>query len=71
MDQGDTKEKLRVLLNHWVEHNIGHAREFTEWAEKSRQLGQGKVYHDIVQATRRMEEVNEFLLAALEELKEA
>ncbi len=26
-------EKLRVVLPHWVEHNIGHGREFEKWAE--------------------------------------
>ena len=26
-------EKLRVILPHWIEHNIGHGREFANWAE--------------------------------------
>jgi len=28
----DNLEKLRVLLPHWIEHNIGHGREFEKWA---------------------------------------
>ncbi|XOF33965.1 MAG: hypothetical protein ACL93V_01295 [Candidatus Electrothrix sp. YB6] len=27
-------DKLRVMLPHWIEHNQGHAREFSQWAEK-------------------------------------
>jgi predicted RNA-binding protein len=26
--------KLRILLNHWVQHNKEHSQEFREWAEK-------------------------------------
>lgn len=25
-------EKLRVILPHWIEHNIGHGLEFAKWA---------------------------------------
>lgn len=27
----DTNEKLRVLLQHWKEHNVGHRQEFDKW----------------------------------------
>lgn len=27
-------EKLRVMLPHWIEHNLGHGAEFSQWAEK-------------------------------------
>ena len=27
-------DKLRVMLPHWIEHNQGHATEFSQWAEK-------------------------------------
>ncbi len=27
-------EKLRVMLPHWIEHNLGHAAEFSQWADK-------------------------------------
>jgi len=26
-------DKLRVMLPHWIEHNIGHGHEFSKWAE--------------------------------------
>ena len=64
------KRKLRILLNHWIEHNREHAQEFGEWAEKAKSLGQATVHDDIMQAAQQMNKVNEFLLKALERLKE-
>jgi len=65
------QEKLKVLLNHWVEHNRGHAQEFGEWAEKSRELGLAKASGELMLAAQRLEEANERLLAALEHIQEA
>jgi len=31
----DIPEKLRVLLDYWIEHNREHEREFHEWAGKA------------------------------------
>jgi len=30
----DFREKLRVLLNYWIEHNSEHEKEFRDWADK-------------------------------------
>lgn len=64
------KEKLKILLNHWVEHNRQHAQEFREWAEKAKSLGQAEAHGDMMQAVQQMNKANEFLLSALERLKE-
>jgi nickel/cobalt exporter len=64
------KGKLKILLNHWVEHNRQHAQEFREWAEKAKSLGQAEVHDDMMQAVQQMNKANEFLLSALERLKE-
>lgn len=29
------REKLRVLLPHWIEHNMEHAQEFRRWAAQA------------------------------------
>ena len=29
----NNKDKVRVLLPHWLEHNQGHGTEFLRWAE--------------------------------------
>lgn len=67
--QGE-KEKLRILLNHWVQHNREHAQEFRHWAEKAGEWGQGTVSEDILRAAQQMDKGNESLLKALERLKE-
>jgi len=36
-------EKLRHLLEHWSEHNIDHAKNYAEWAEKAKALGRGEL----------------------------
>jgi len=30
----DIQEKLRILLDYWIEHNSEHEKEFHEWANK-------------------------------------
>jgi len=30
----DIREKLRVMLPHWIEHNRGHAEEFARWSQE-------------------------------------
>jgi len=30
----DVREKLRTLLDYWIEHNSEHEQEFRDWADK-------------------------------------
>ena len=30
----DVQEKLRALLDYWIEHNSEHEQEFRDWADK-------------------------------------
>jgi len=30
----DVQEKLRILLDYWIEHNSEHEQEFRDWADK-------------------------------------
>lgn len=30
----DTQQKLKVLLDYWIEHNSEHEQEFRNWADK-------------------------------------
>jgi len=64
------KEKLEILLDHWIEHNREHAQEFAEWAEKAKSFGKIAVYENIMKAVQQMSGVDELLLKALEGLKE-
>ena len=67
----DEKSKLRTLLKYWIEHNQEHSQEFKEWAEKARQMGEGKVADEILRAVGNMEKVTEILSKTLKRLQEA
>lgn len=64
----DEKEKLRVLLSHWIEHNQEHSEEFRQWAQKATDSGENKVGDDILAAVEKLEEASEFLNGALQKL---
>ena len=36
-------EKLRVILPHWIEHNIGHGKEFASWADTLNAAGEEEI----------------------------
>lgn len=69
MDEAE-KGRLKILLNHWIEHNIEHIQEFSKWAEKARSFGHPAVHDEIMQAVQQMNKANEFLIKASERLKE-
>jgi len=33
-------EKLKQLLEHWIEHNEAHVKTYDEWASKAESLGE-------------------------------
>lgn len=61
-------EKLKILLDHWIEHNKEHGEEFREWAEKARYLGEAVVQEDMLDAAQNVDKASESLRKALEEL---
>jgi hypothetical protein len=62
------RDKLRVLLPHWIEHNAEHAAEFRNWAQKARAAGWEEVAEEIETAAKELGWVNEALSAALDKL---
>lgn len=51
-------EKLKKLLEHWVEHNEDHVKTYLEWAEKTETSGNKELYNilkEIAENTKRME----------------
>ena len=63
------KEKLRALLDYWIEHNREHKDEFVEWAEKTKSFAGVAVRGHLLEAAQQMDKASEFLLRALKELK--
>lgn len=70
METEKEKEKLSLLLVYWIEHNKEHEKDFKRWAEKAKGFGEigTKVYEAIIDAVEHMEEVNECLFNAFEDI---
>jgi len=64
----DEKGKLKVVLEHWIEHNQEHSEEFRQWAGKANALGEKVVGDNILGAVKHLEEANDFLNKALQKL---
>lgn len=63
MNQNNDIEKLRVLLPHWIDHNMEHAAEFRTWALKA-----GEAEDDLRSAADHLVMANRELEAALKSL---
>jgi hypothetical protein len=64
----EEKSKLKIILEHWVEHNEEHSREFKEWAEKAKKMGEKEVAAEILQAVGNMGKVTEIFTKTLKRL---
>ena len=60
-----TREKLQVLIPHWLEHNHGHGHEFRKWADTARQDGLTEVAELINKAIGILHEADALLAEAL------
>jgi len=59
----EDREKIEVLLSHWIEHNAKHVEEFLRWAERTPEVAE-----ELRKAARHMEDAGRALEAALEKL---
>jgi hypothetical protein len=62
------KEKLEILLSHWVDHNDSHKENFYSWAKKAEKAGLQKIAAHLEQAGALSENVTEQLKQARENL---
>jgi len=62
----DNMEKLRVLLQHWIEHNAGHVEEFDKWQGIMTQEGKKEIAAKIDEAKTQMGKVSKILTDALD-----
>lgn len=63
----DNVEKLRVMLQHWIEHNKGHMEEFGKWQTIMTEEGKPALAEHIAKAVKLMATMNEELGKALHE----
>ena len=66
----EERDKLKVILSHWVKHNRGHSREFNEWAVKAKAMVEAEASEEILQAASAMDESSDCLIRALKRLEE-
>ena len=63
----DIQEKLRILLDYWIEHNSEHEKEIRDWADKVPPASTEAV-RQLRKAAAKMAEVNEELVKARQAL---
>lgn len=61
----ENKEKLRLLLQHWIDHNKGHAEEFERWRQIAETDGESAIATHIAEAITAVLKANEALENAL------
>jgi len=64
----DERNKLKVLLSYWIEHNREHSSEFAEWVEKAKTMGEEEVARDIQQAMQHMDKAGALFSKSLKKL---
>ena len=66
----DVQEKLRILLDYWIEHNSEHEQEFRDWADKVTILS-AEVAHQLREAAAKMAASSAELMKAKQALPES
>jgi hypothetical protein len=62
-------DKFRVLLKHWIEHNVSHEAEFEKWARRARDADLKEVSCDISAAADSLREITDHLRDAMAHLR--
>lgn len=62
----ENKEKLRVLLQHWIDHNEGHRDEFDKWLTVIKAEGHREIADSLAGAIAQMAGVSKTLRQTLE-----
>jgi hypothetical protein len=66
----DVQEKLRVLLDYWIEHSSEHEQEFRDWADKVASSSTD-VANQLQKAAAKMAAVSDELMRAKQALPES
>jgi len=64
----DEKEKLSVVIEHWVEHNESHMGEYKKWAQRAGEMGLDLVKGEIEEAVGKLFQSNRHLEKALKSM---
>jgi len=63
-------ERLRHLLEHWIEHNRDHVKRYQEWSDKAEAMGEGElsqILRDIASENEKLEGLFKKALRCIED----
>jgi hypothetical protein len=66
----DVQEKLKILLDYWIEHNSEHEKEFRDWADKAASSST-EVAQQLQEAAAKMAAVSDELMKAKQALSKS
>jgi len=64
----EKRERLKVILEHWIRHNEVHLEEYRRWANRASSFGFDGVRERILAAAEKIAEANAILREAQESL---
>lgn len=64
LNSNKEEETLKILLDHWVEHNESHEEGFKEWVQKAKAMGKLETAEFIHKAVEFMQKADEMLREA-------
>ncbi|MEE8329345.1 MAG: hypothetical protein V3R54_05385 [Thermodesulfovibrionia bacterium] len=59
-------EKLKHLLEHWIDHNESHVKNYEEWALKADNSGENKLSEILKQIAKENKKIERLFKKALE-----
>jgi hypothetical protein len=62
------RERLKIRIEHWIEHNAGHAEEFKELSDAVKKDENSDVSDDLLKAAGELQEANKWLNEALKKI---
>jgi hypothetical protein len=63
----DVQDKLKILVDYWIEHNTEHEKEFRDWADKAAPSS-AEVAQQLQKAATKMAAASDELLKAKQAL---
>ncbi|MBI5098130.1 MAG: hypothetical protein HZB30_02690 [Nitrospirae bacterium] len=59
-------EKLKHLLEHWIEHNEAHVKTYSEWVSKTESLGEKDLANILLEVVDESKKLNDLFKKAME-----
>jgi hypothetical protein len=65
----EDRDRLPIIIRHWIEHNKSHLEEYSRWGQRAGELGWERVKVNITGAMEKLSQSNSCLEEALKELE--